>query len=38
MLSLLEKYASDQVWGLKKTSKVKKEAKRILKKHVNNLG
>ena len=29
------KYASDQVWGLKKTSKVKKEAQRILKKHVN---
>ena len=34
-VELTRKYASDQVWGLKKTSKVKKEAKRILKKHVN---
>jgi deoxyribodipyrimidine photo-lyase len=34
-VELTRKYASDQVWGLKKTSKVKKEAQRILKKHVN---
>jgi deoxyribodipyrimidine photo-lyase len=34
-LELTRKYACDQVWGLKKTSKVKKEAQRILKKHVN---
>jgi hypothetical protein len=34
-VELTRKYASDQVWGLKKTSKVKKEAKCILKKHVN---
>jgi deoxyribodipyrimidine photo-lyase len=29
------KLASEKVWGLKKTSKVKTEAQRILKKHVN---
>jgi deoxyribodipyrimidine photo-lyase len=29
------KMASEKVWGLKKTAKVKTEAKRILKKHVN---
>lgn len=29
------KMASEKVWGLKKTAKVKSEAKRILKKHVN---
>jgi deoxyribodipyrimidine photo-lyase len=34
-VELTRKYASDQVWGIKKTSKVKKEAQRILKKHVN---
>ncbi len=34
-VELTRKHASDQVWVLKKTSKVKNEAKRILKKHVN---
>jgi deoxyribodipyrimidine photo-lyase len=34
-VELTRKYASDQVWGLKKTNKAKKEAQRILKKHVN---
>jgi deoxyribodipyrimidine photo-lyase len=29
------KYASDIIWGLRKTGAVKKEGKRILKKHVN---
>jgi len=30
------KWASEKVWGLKKTAKVKVEAQRILKKHVNS--
>ena len=29
------KYASDIIWGLRKNATVKKEGKRILKKHVN---
>lgn len=29
------KHASDLIWGLRKTNEVKKEGKRILKKHVN---
>ena len=29
------KYASDIIWGLRKNAAVKKEGKRILKKHVN---
>jgi hypothetical protein len=27
--------ASDEVWGLRKTKKARKESERILKKHVN---
>jgi deoxyribodipyrimidine photo-lyase len=34
-VELTRKLASEKVWGLKKTAKVKAEAKRILKKHVN---
>jgi deoxyribodipyrimidine photo-lyase len=34
-VELTRKLASEKVWGLKKTAKVKVEAKRILKKHVN---
>ena len=34
-VELTRKLASEKVWGLKKTTKVKVEAKRILKKHVN---
>lgn len=33
-LEITRKLASEKVWGLKKTDKVKVEAKRILKKHV----
>jgi deoxyribodipyrimidine photo-lyase len=29
------KYASEIIWGLRKNGAVKKEGKRILKKHVN---
>ena len=35
-VELTRKLASEKVWGLKKTAKVKVEAKRILKKHVNS--
>ena len=35
-VELTRKLASEKVWGLKKTTKVKEEAKRILKKHVNS--
>ena len=35
-IELTRKMASEKVWGMKKTAKVKSEAKRILKKHVNS--
>jgi deoxyribodipyrimidine photo-lyase len=30
------KYASDIIWGFRKSKEVKEEGKRILKKHVSN--
>jgi deoxyribodipyrimidine photo-lyase len=34
-LQATRKMASDEVWGLRKTKKARKESERILKKHVN---
>ena len=34
-LQATRKMAADEVWGLRKTKKARKESERILKKHVN---